>query len=86
MRNRHEPRGLTARILHPLLVLLIAAGTAVAAIAQCGLLLDAAAAEQGAAGATAALTGSDMASRPAEPPRVAAAPGVAPSPDAARTN
>lgn len=42
MQRTNEPQGFLARLSNPLLALLIAAVAAVGAIAQCGLLLDAA--------------------------------------------
>ena len=86
MRNRNGFRWWGSRPSHPLLALLIAAVAAVSAIAQTGLLLDAAAADHGAK-ATAVLAASGTASLPAELPRTAAAaPSDTPLPERASPN
>ncbi len=72
------------RFAHPVLSLVVAAVAAVAAIAQCGLLLDSAAA--GRASATPALSSNRAEAVPARKQRVGAAPTAAVARDTARPN
>jgi len=85
MRRRNDLQGLFARFSHPLLALLIAAIAAVGAIAQCGLMLDAAAVGKPVADmpASAAAVASVQ---PAEGPHLAAAPRVSTSSEGVQPN
>jgi hypothetical protein len=86
MRRRNEPQGLLARFSNPLLALLIAAVAAVGAIAQCGLMLDAAVVGAGAASAPDRAAVVSRVQAAAERPHIAAAPSVATSSETPRPN
>ena len=85
MLRRNDLQGLLARFSHPLLALLIAAIAAVGAIAQCGLMLDAAAVGRPVAD-TPASAAAVASVRPTERPHVAAAPSDASSLESPRPN
>ena len=85
MGTRNQAQGRGARLSNPVLALLIAAVAAIGAIAQCGSLLDAASAGQGAERATVQSV-SPAPVKPTERPHLAAAQRAVPSPGAGRPN